>query len=87
MLLQSENISYLMHLELFFKIGYVCKIPKGIGIDQDLPQFAVNILCDDSTSFGEVDNTFATKADIMIDVVYKLDEDKFIPFAFYGNIY
>ena len=87
MLLQSENISYPMHLELFFKIGYVCKIPKVIWMDQDLTQFAMKILCDDSTSFGEVGDTFATKADIMIDIVFKLDEDKFIPFAFYGNIY
>ena len=73
MLLQSANISYSMHLELFYMIGYICKIPKGIGMDQDLTQFAVKILCDDSTCFDEVGNTFATKSDIMIDIVYKLD--------------
>ena len=29
--MQSENISLKMQLEIRFKIGYVCKIPKGGG--------------------------------------------------------
>ena len=51
-----------MQLELFFKIGYVCKIWKGIGVKQDLTQFAIKILCGDSTGCGEVDNYLAIEA-------------------------
>ena len=32
------------------------------------------MLCDDSTGFDEMDNYFATEADIMLDIVYDLDK-------------
>ena len=38
-------------------------------MEQDLTQFAVIILCDDSTSRNEVDDYFATEAATMIDIV------------------
>ena len=40
---------------------------------QDLTQLAVIILYGDSTGCDEVDDYFATEADIMIDVVCKVD--------------
>ena len=64
-----------MHLELFFKTGYVCKIPMGLGMEKVLIQFAVKIMCDDSTGFDEMDNYFATEANKMINIVYDLDDD------------
>ena len=65
-----------MQLELFFKIGYVCIIPKGFGVEQDLTRFAVKILCDDSTGCDELDNYFATEADTMIGILYEYGLDK-----------
>ena len=56
-----------MQFEVFFKIGYVCTIPKGMVVEQDLTQLAVIILCDDATSWDEVGDYFATEADTMID--------------------
>ena len=53
-----------MQLELFFKVGYVCTIPKG-----DCIQFAVQILCHDSTGCDEMGDYFAIEADTMIDIV------------------
>ena len=49
LLLQANLLvfSYLMQLELFFKIGYVCT-GQGGGMEQDRTKFAVLILCDDS---------------------------------------
>ena len=49
-------------------------------------QFAVKIICDDSTGFDEVDNYFATEADMMIKIVYDFDEDKVRIFTFNRNI-
>ena len=72
--MQNANISYLLQLELFFKIGYVCTIPKGFG--QDRTQFAVLILCDDSTGCGEMGDYFATEADKMIDIVCEVNLNK-----------
>ena len=43
---------------------------------QDLTQLAVIILCDDSTGCDEVEVYFATEADIMMDVVWKVDLNK-----------
>ena len=39
--------------------------------------YSVKILVDDSTRCDEVDNNFATEADLMIDIVYvdDLEED------------
>ena len=37
-------MSAAMQLELFFKIGHVCKILKGFEMGQDLTQFAVKIM-------------------------------------------
>ena len=53
----------LNQLGLFFKIGYVCTIPKGVEVGQDLTQLEVKILCDYSTGRDEVDDYFATEAD------------------------
>ena len=69
------NISNYMQLELFFKIEYVCEIPKGLRMEQDLAQFAVKIMCDDSTGCDEVDNHFATEANTSIDILYEYDLD------------
>ena len=57
-----------MQLELFFKVGYVCKFPKG-GEKQDFTQFAVLILCHDSTGCDEMGDYFAIEAETMIDIV------------------
>ena len=50
-----------MQLELFFKVGYVCTIPKGAG--------AVLILCHDSIGCDEMGDYFAIEAYKMIDIV------------------
>ena len=39
-------------------------------MEQDLPQFAVLIIYDNSTVCGEMDDYFATEADTMIDIVH-----------------
>ena len=57
---------------LFFKIGYVCILPKGIWVEQDLTQLASIILCDDFTGCDEVDGYFTTEAATMIDIVCDL---------------
>ena len=57
-----------MQLELFFKVGYVCTIPKG-GEEQGCTQFAVLIQCHDSTGCDEMGDYFAIEADTMIDIV------------------
>ena len=64
------SISATLQLELFFKIGHVCKILKGFQTGQDLTQFAVKILCDDYTGCDKVDSYFATEADTMVDILY-----------------
>ena len=48
-------------------------------MDQDLTQFAVLILCDDSTGYDKMGDYFTTEADIIIDIVCeaKLDKDWF----------
>ena len=38
-------------------------------MEQDCTQFAVLILCNDSTGCGEMSNYFNTEADTMIDIV------------------
>ena len=45
-----------MHLELLFNIEYtyVCRIPKGFGMEQAITQIAVIILSDNSTGFEEM---------------------------------
>ena len=57
-----------MQLELFFKVGYVCRILKG-GEEQNCTQFAVLILCHDSTGCDGMGDYFAIEADTMIDIV------------------
>ena len=52
-ILYRVQTSYLMQLELFFKIGYVCTIPKGVEWNRTA-QFAVLILCHDSTGCDEM---------------------------------
>ena len=42
-------------------------------MEQDLTQFAVLILCDDSTACGEMGDYFATDADTMVDIVCEVD--------------
>ena len=58
-----------MQLEMFFKVGYVCTIPKNSGEEQDCTQLAVLILCYDSTGCDEMGDYFAIEADTMIDIV------------------
>ena len=58
-----------MQLELFLKVGYFCTIPERGGEEQDCTQFAVLILCHDSTGCDEVGDYFAIEADTMIDIV------------------
>ena len=58
-----------MQLELFFKVGYVCTIAKGVGEEQDCTQFPVLIQCHDSTGCDELGDYFAIEADTMIDIV------------------
>ena len=70
--LQSANFSYSMYLELLYKMLYLCRIPKGIEMEQALTQLEVNILFDDSTYYYDDD---ATEADKMMDVVYDVDSD------------
>ena len=69
----SVNISYLIQLELFFNIEYVHMIPKEVWMGQDLAQFAILILCDDSCGCGEIWDYFATDADTSIDIVCEVD--------------
>ena len=45
--------------------------------EQNLTQLAVKILCDNSTGCNEVDDYFATKAYIMVDIVYQDDLNAF----------
>ena len=74
-----SSIYYSTQLGLFFKIGYVYKSPKrGVGRTL-LTQFAVKILCDDSTSCDGMDDYFATEANTMMAIVYEddLDDDDF----------
>ena len=58
-----------MQLELFFKVGYVCTIPKGVERNGVVLQFAVLIQCHDSTGCDEMGDYFAIEADTMIDIV------------------
>ena len=59
-----------MQLELFFKVEYVCTIPKGVERkEQGCTQFAVLIQCHDSTGCDEMGDYFAIEADTMIDIV------------------
>ena len=59
-----------MQLKLFFKVGYVCTIPKGVEREeQGCTQFAVLIQGHDSTGCDEIGDYFAIEADTMIDIV------------------
>ena len=42
---------------------------QGDGVEQDCTQFAVPILCHDSTGCDEMGDFLATEADTMIDIV------------------
>ena len=42
-------------------------------MEQDLTQFAVLILCDDSTGCGEMGYYYATESDTMIDILCVVD--------------
>ena len=57
-----------MQLKLFFKVGYVCLIPRGAERNR-FTQFAVLIQCHDSTGCDEMGDNFAKEADTMIDIV------------------
>ena len=71
-----------MHLEWLYRVQYVCRIPKLIGMEQALTQLEVKILFDDSTYYDDDD---ATEADTMLDAVYEVDadDDLFCIFTFY----
>ena len=43
-----------MYLDLLYKIEYVCRIPKGLGMEQALTQLAVKILYGDSSGFDKM---------------------------------
>ena len=59
-----------MQLKLFFKVGNACTISKGEERNRIvLDQFAVLILCHDSTGCDEMGDYFAIEADPMIDIV------------------
>ena len=57
-----------MQLELFFKVGCLHNSQRG-GEEHDCTQFAVLILCHDSTGCDEMSDYFAIEADTMIDIV------------------
>ena len=46
------------------------------GIEQDLTQFAVIVLCVESTGCDEMGDYFATAANTMIDIVCEVDLNK-----------
>ena len=48
-----------MQLELFFKVGYVCTLPKGVERNRICTQFAVLIQCHDSTGCDGMGDYFA----------------------------
>ena len=58
-----------MQLELFFKVGYISAHSQRGGVEQDCTQFAVLILCHDSTGCNEMGDYFAIEADTMIDIM------------------
>ena len=58
-----------MQLELFFKVGYISAHSQRVGMEQDCTQFAVLILCHDSTGCDKMGDYFAIEADTMIDIV------------------
>ena len=70
--LLSANISYLMQLESFFKIGHACTIPKGVEslewnrIVLSLQSYYYGMI---RIGCGEMGDYFATEADTMIDIV------------------
>ena len=45
-------------------------------MEQDRTQFAVLILCDDSTRCDEIGNYFATEADSVLDIVCEVNLNK-----------
>ena len=46
----------LMHLEWLHKMSFVCRIPKGIRMEQALTQLDVKILFDDFTYHANICN-------------------------------
>ena len=58
-----------MQLELFFKVGYVCTIPKGRRGTGLYSVCSPNTICHDSTGCDEIDDYFAIEADTIIDIV------------------
>ena len=64
-----------MHLELLYKIEYVCRIPEGFGWDRPLlslqTKYCFMILL---VWWNDVDVYFASKEEIT-DIVYDLDKD------------
>ena len=51
------------------------QLPRG-GMEQTLTQFAVIIICDDSTSFDEMGDYVATETDSTICIVCEADSNK-----------
>ena len=58
-----------MQLELFFKVGYVCTIPKGLKRNRIVLSFTDLIFLFDFTGCDEMGDYFAIEADTMIDIV------------------
>ena len=46
------------------------------GMEQDLSQFAILMLCDDSTSCDEMSYFYATEAETMMDIVCEVQVNK-----------
>ena len=57
---------------MVIKKEYVCTIPTEVGWNRTL-QFAVLILCVDSTGCDELGDYFVIEVDTMIDIVCEVD--------------
>ena len=64
-------------------------MPKGFGMEQVITQLAVKIVFDGYSGFlwYEEDNYFTREAEIIIDIVYDLDNDWFRMFTLERDIY
>ena len=62
---------------------------EGGGVEQDLTQLAVIMLCDGSTGCDDMNDYFETEAETMIDTVCEvgLNKGKLFIFTFNRNIY
>ena len=59
-------------IQWLYKMLYVCRIPKGIGVEQALAHLEVKIMIDNFTHHDVDDDT---EEDTMMDVMYEVDSD------------